>query len=172
MVRSAWSSAASKYLAAIEKDTSDVNVIVEIGVDLGYSLFTLARDFPNALVVGVDNFSYSDGEAAKAHVEKYLIDFPNVRLLAAESGDANRWWKDPSNYLDIDLLHIDGDHMYDSVKRDFELWSTFVSPDGVVMLHDVCSFKEHVGRLFDEISWKKKLIDENGPGLGILFKDG
>jgi len=36
----------------------------------------------------------------------------------------------------IDVLFIDGDHSYEGVKLDFELYSKLLSPKGVVILHD------------------------------------
>jgi hypothetical protein len=38
--------------------------------------------------------------------------------------------------IKIDLLYIDGDHSYDGVKSDFDLYSTILSPNGVIMIHD------------------------------------
>ena len=37
----------------------------------------------------------------------------------------------------LDFLFIDGDHSYDGVKRDFELWSSLVKIGGVIALHDI-----------------------------------
>lgn len=38
--------------------------------------------------------------------------------------------------IKIDLLFIDGDHSYEGVKKDFDLYSTILSENGVIMLHD------------------------------------
>ncbi len=43
---------------------------------------------------------------------------------------AGRWM------LPIDLLFIDGDHSYEGVKRDWELFSPHVSSFGIVIFHD------------------------------------
>ena len=39
----------------------------------------------------------------------------------------------------IDYLHIDGDHSYEGVKRDFELYSTIMNPNGIISIHDTDS---------------------------------
>jgi predicted O-methyltransferase YrrM len=38
--------------------------------------------------------------------------------------------------LPIDMLFIDGDHSYDGVKRDWDLFMPHVSPFGLVVFHD------------------------------------
>lgn len=38
--------------------------------------------------------------------------------------------------IKIDFLHIDAGHSYEDVKRDFELYSTLLSPKGMISLHD------------------------------------
>jgi cephalosporin hydroxylase len=37
----------------------------------------------------------------------------------------------------IDFLFIDGDHTYEGVKKDFEMYSPLVRPGGVIAFHDV-----------------------------------
>ena len=41
--------------------------------------------------------------------------------------------------IGIDYLHIDGDHSYEGVKRDFELYSTIMNPNGIISIHDTDS---------------------------------
>ncbi len=36
----------------------------------------------------------------------------------------------------VDLVFIDGDHAYESVRGDWEAWSSLVAPGGVIALHD------------------------------------
>jgi hypothetical protein len=38
--------------------------------------------------------------------------------------------------IKIDYLHIDGDHSYEGVKKDFELYSQIVSENGIITIHD------------------------------------
>jgi len=38
--------------------------------------------------------------------------------------------------IKIDFLFIDGDHSYDGVKLDFNLYSTILSDNGVIIIHD------------------------------------
>ena len=49
----------------------------------------------------------------------------------------------------IDFMFIDGDHSYEGVQTDWQLWSPLVVPGGVVALHDSRSYElrsiDHVG---------------------------
>ncbi len=38
--------------------------------------------------------------------------------------------------IKIDYLHIDGDHSYEGVKKDFELYSKIISENGIITIHD------------------------------------
>ena len=54
-----------------------------------------------------------------------------VEVIQSYSTDAARGWNRP-----IDMVFIDGDHSYDGVKSDWELFSPHVSRFGVVVFHD------------------------------------
>ena len=54
-----------------------------------------------------------------------------VRVVRQDSTAAAGDWREP-----IDLLFIDGDHSYEGVRRDWEAFSPFVKPSGVVVFHD------------------------------------
>jgi len=38
--------------------------------------------------------------------------------------------------IKIDLLFIDGDHSYEGVKKDFELYSNLLNDKGIIIIHD------------------------------------
>ena len=38
--------------------------------------------------------------------------------------------------IKIDVLFIDGDHSYEGVKKDFELYSKILTKNGIIILHD------------------------------------
>jgi hypothetical protein len=41
--------------------------------------------------------------------------------------------------IKIDLLFIDGDHSYEGVKQDFDLYSQILSENGIIIIHDTDS---------------------------------
>lgn len=38
--------------------------------------------------------------------------------------------------IKLDFIFIDGDHSYEGVKKDFELYSTILTDNGIIVLHD------------------------------------
>ena len=163
---SAWSGLEAKY-QWFTASVRPIEVIVEIGVDFGWSLFTFARDYPQARVFGVDHFEKTervDHPDNEVFVRSQLPRFPNVRLIRSASVPAAAEFRDV-----IDVLHIDADHDYESVKADFEAWSPKVRPGGCVLFHDTESC-EGVRRLFSELRGRKSAVTEHH-GLGCWYKD-
>ena len=37
----------------------------------------------------------------------------------------------------LDFLFIDGDHTYEGVKKDFEMYSVLVKQEGIIAFHDI-----------------------------------
>jgi len=56
----------------------------------------------------------------------------------------------------IDFLYIDGDHSYEGVKADYELYRPLVAPGGIIGFHDYCEHPKEIGcevrRLCDELA--------------------
>ena len=89
----------------------------------------------------------------------------------------------------IDLLFIDGDHSYDGVKKDFEIYQSFVSNNGIIAFHDIVpdsfsrtgyktnSYVGEVPKFWNEIkkNYKYKEFidsdDQDGCGIGIIYFD-
>ena len=70
----------------------------------------------------------------------------------------------------IDLLHIDGTHTYDEVKNDFESWLPKLSPEGVILFHDVVVRDGGFGvwKVWEEITGEdNSFLFEFGHGLGV-----
>jgi len=50
----------------------------------------------------------------------------------------------------LDFIFIDGDHSYEGVKKDFELYSPLVRKGGIVAFHDICKHPPEMGVQVDQ----------------------
>jgi predicted O-methyltransferase YrrM len=128
--------------AATARDT-----IVEIGCAYGGSttVFLLNKP-PSAHVYSIDPFVPDSGGSFRANERDCRLAVKTTLDRVKKSNLINDWtlicdysynvfqkWNKK-----IDLLFIDGSHLYDDVKRDFEQWSNHLSTNGVILLHDSC----------------------------------
>jgi hypothetical protein len=78
--------------------------------------------------------------------------------------------------IQIDYLHIDADHHYEGVKRDWQLYRTLVPDHGIITLHDTVNYRQPCGvyLLMDEIRATGEYQMINFPiryGTAILRKN-
>ena len=78
--------------------------------------------------------------------------YPEIEIVLKLTEQAFNEVFVPSN-ITIDYLHIDADHHYDGVKRDWDQYHTLVADNGVITLHDTTNYREPCGvpQLVDEI---------------------
>ena len=168
---SAWSG--HRIFAEFLVKQLNPNIIVELGVDYGFSTFVFgnALQNTNGIIYGVDLF---DGDIHTGFRNTYdsvihnigIHKLNNIKIIKSEFGELSKSWN-----KQIDILHIDGLHTYDAVKTDFENWSKFLKNDGIILFHDVISFPE-IGKFFSDIDneWHK-LYFTHSAGLGIITKN-
>ena len=77
----------------------------------------------------------------------------------------------------LDLLFIDGDHSYEGVKKDFELYSALVRKGGVIVLHDIApghvvaenGVPRYCQEIKQEFCYKEFVEQQDGLfGIGVL----
>ena len=79
----------------------------------------------------------------------------------------------------VDFLFIDGDHTYEGVKADFEMYSPLVRKGGLIAFHDIClhppAMHCHVDKFWAELRQKYQSSSElvenpkhGGFGIGLI----
>jgi predicted O-methyltransferase YrrM len=161
--------------------------VCEIGTSAGGTLYLLTRaSRDDALIISVDLAIPPHTRAARAKLAG-----KRQRLVSIEGDSHGAETKDAvvrelgGNRLDV--LFIDGDHSYDGVRADFELYAPLVRPGGIVALHDVNSdFRARHGLETPSISgevpryWNElkrdhrteELIadaEQDGFGIGVVY---
>jgi predicted O-methyltransferase YrrM len=78
----------------------------------------------------------------------------------------------------LDFLFIDGDHTYEGVKRDFEMYAPLVRPGGIVSFHDIAEHPPEerceVSKFWNEIKQRhphREVVEnpaQGWAGIGIL----
>ncbi|MEO8662678.1 MAG: class I SAM-dependent methyltransferase [Bryobacteraceae bacterium] len=162
--------------------------IVEIGTSRGGTLFMLCRLAPaSATIVSVDMPGAGFGEAyTNDHVQLFKL-FPRagqtLHILSADSHSVETVAKvrEALGGRPIDLLFIDGDHSYEGVRKDFEMYAPLVRPEGLIAFHDIADSTKFpdcvVKRYWDDIKsdYRHREIIEDSKqgwaGIGVLWKD-
>jgi predicted O-methyltransferase YrrM len=124
--------------------------VAEIGTASGGTLFMLTQvAAPDATIVSVDLPGGRFGGESSFLGQRYPRwrarlyggfgrDGQNIHVIRADSHDVSTVEAVQSRLESkLDFLFIDGDHSYEGVRRDFELYSPFVREGGFVAFHDI-----------------------------------
>jgi predicted O-methyltransferase YrrM len=87
-----------------------------------------------------------------------------VSIIRSYSDAAAREWR-----LPIDLIFIDGDHSYEGVKRDWELFLPHIKPSGIVVFHDTMwDLPPYVGTVRSDIGVPQFVDELRRQGYQVL----
>jgi predicted O-methyltransferase YrrM len=120
-------------------------VFLEIGTHTGGAFFVLCQMCaPDATVISMDLPGAGEVYGRTPPYREFLIrnmKRPSQRysriLGDSHSSEAFEKLKQVLSGRSIDLLFIDGDHSYEGVRTDFEMYSAFVRPGGLIGFHDI-----------------------------------
>ncbi|MGC8981860.1 MAG: class I SAM-dependent methyltransferase [Minisyncoccia bacterium] len=162
--------------------------IMEIETAQGGSLFyfcKLARDDATIISIDLPEEPFGGGypewkipiyQAFKKENQKlYLIREDSHKQETLEKV------KEILNGNQLDFLFIDGDHSYEGVKKDFEMYSPLVKKGGIIAFHDITpkgipELTGGVPKFWQEIKdnfRKKELIkdlEQEGYGIGVIIR--
>ncbi len=159
---------------------------MEIGTARGGTLFFLTRlATPDATIISVDLPAGRFGggySSARRRVYRRLSRGAQRLYLFREdshSPDILAHVKGVLAGRALDYLFIDGDHSYDGVKRDFEMYSPLVRSGGIVAFHDICVHAQAAGcevsRFWNEVKPGFRHIEivenwnQGWAGIGVLY---
>jgi predicted O-methyltransferase YrrM len=122
---------------------------LEIGTNYGGTLFLLCTlSPPDAKIISVDLPSGPFGGGyprRKAPLfRKFARADQKLHLIRADSHSLETK-EGILRILDgeqLDYLFLDGDHTYDGVQRDFEMYAPLVRSGGIVAFHDIVTYKQ------------------------------
>jgi predicted O-methyltransferase YrrM len=117
-------------------------------------------------------------------IQSFGYDKQQVHLLAVDSHAPETLQRIQAllNPNQLDFLFIDGDHRYEGVKADFEMYSPLVRPGGLIGFHDIVPGPPDMAggvaifwqELKKQFPVREFVADWNqgGYGIGLLVKPG
>lgn len=158
---------------------------LEIGTRNGGTFFVLCRlSDPQAIVISLDlpggQFGGGYTPFQIPVIRRMKSPGQRLHLLRTDShkAEAKLRTEHALKGSQLDLLFIDGDHTYEGVKRDFEMYSPMVQAGGLVVFHDIVEIpgpEFGVHRFWNEVKsgYQHQEIIENPKqgwgGIGVLY---
>jgi len=161
---------------------------LEIGTAHGGTLLFLTRlASPEAIIVSVDlpggRFGGGYGPKRRWFYQRFARREQKLHLLQGDSHSPEMLSRVKSAFKGepLDYLFIDGDHSYEGVKSDFEMYGPLVKKGGLIAFHDIVEGKpEAVGgvpqfwrELWSSCHHEEFIKDplQGGWGIGVLYVD-
>lgn len=165
--------------------------ICEIGAAGGGTTFMLAQAAAsNATLISLD---LAFTESRRAAVSRFASEEQKITCLRLDSHspDSVRAVADCLSGRSLDVLYLDGDHSYEGIKADFQMYSPLVRPGGLIVFHDIVpdyksrygietnSYVGGVPRFWEEVKASHAKAEEivedyaqDGFGIGVLYWTG
>lgn len=141
--------------------------VLEVGSHAGDSLKRWRDAFFPSLLIGIEP---EDSARTREGLDPLIAE--GAKIIFGKSQDTETWMQvknmlsgcicaDPNR--PIDFMYVDGDHIYESARRDFFLYAPLVRPGGLIVMDDAVlalNPEVEVFRLVPEISalYRTKLV--------------
>lgn len=152
--------------------------IVELGAHYGMSYFAfcqaVAENKLNTSCTAVDTWEGDEHAGFYSNDVFSQVDGYNSANYSDFSALLRMTFDDALGHVpdgSVDILHVDGRHFYEDVKRDFESWIPKLSDRGVVLFHDTMVRKRQFGvwKFWEELKDHYPSFNfHHGHGLGVL----
>lgn len=163
-------------------------IVLEIGTARGGTLFLLTKvSSPNAHLISLDLPGGQYGGGYNRWVgnfyKSFALDTQKISMIRADSHNVSTLNKLKKILKDkhIDVLFIDGDHTYEGVKKDFEMYSPLVKIGGIIAFHDIvvhppeinCNVNKYWNEIKHNFEYKEFVEnwDQKMCGFGIIIKN-
>ncbi len=165
-------------------------IILEIGTSQGGTLYLFSRLVqPGGTVISIDK----PGEPSSVRPVMRAIFRTFGKMFGTQVITLDRDSHVSNTHAEIervlagrkiDLLFIDGDHSYEGVKQDFHTYRQWVSPNGLIAMHDIAHSDRHptiqVPRFWRELTAQKLEVESivavqgavSSPGIGVVRNAG
>jgi cephalosporin hydroxylase len=156
---------------------------MEIGSYLGGNFYTLCKlSNPKGFKISLDCPLYQDQTVQIKLNDTYIkmkSFAEDVHLVHTDSHitESKNQISSILGEQKLDFLFIDGDHTYEGVKHDFEMYSSFVKKGGYIAFHDINdtdyhrNLNCHVAKFWNELNYKNKFEFNSKSfcmGIGVI----
>jgi predicted O-methyltransferase YrrM len=162
-------------------------VVLEIGTARGGTLFLFSYiAHEEATLISVDLYQTVEKRILFRYIKKGK---QKIFLIQGDSHNIETLKKIKAILKDnkVDFLFIDGDHSYEGVKKDFEMYSPLVRKGGIIAFHDIIpdyytrygiktsSWAGEVYKFWNEIKGKYEHLEivkdrnQDACGIGALY---
>lgn len=157
-------------------------IIVEIGTKFG-GTFMIWNEISNGLKISIDLPNGIHGGVSLGDVNKRNKLFKELYgdsciFIEGDSHHESTYNQltEVLNNRQIDFMFIDGDHTYEGVKQDFQMYSKLVKNGGYVAFHDINDTQKHrdrgvyVCKLWTELKGDKIEFNDYADwgGIGVI----
>jgi len=152
-------------------DDHNPETIMEIGTLRGGTFYIWSRYVDSAEhLISVD----LPGKGIKKMRDKLLKEFApskEVDVIRGSSHSDKTLEEVEEKVEKVDFLLIDGDHSYEGVKEDFEMYKDLVAEGGIIAFHDIVPHasnrKEYKERLRSNDEIEEKHVAVGSPNWGV-----
>ena len=155
-------------------------VLVELGTDRGESYFafcqSVAENQTNTRCFAIDTWRGDQQAGGYDETTFSEISEHNAQHYGAFSTLLRCTFDDALDRFaneTIDLLHLDGLHTEEAVRRDFETWLPKIRPGGILLMHDISVRAREFGvwKVWADLRERgPSYAFADGPGLGVWQK--